>query len=117
MLNDDINLNLAIFAFPFTSLDMLFNDCFEEYYIKGSVGIEDKVVVREKLVKYLKNKYYLSSYDEAYLFLDKWYLYPRRDKICLNEMVRLYISIGKMKMMPKFWEVSQRVIRFICFIV
>ena len=56
MLNDDINLNLAVFAFPFVNIDILFNDCFEKYYIKGSVEIEDKAVIREKLVKYLKNK-------------------------------------------------------------
>ena len=83
MLNDDINLNLAIFAFPFVNLDILF----------GSVEIEDKAVVREKLVKYLKNKYYLSSYDEAYLFLDKWYLYPRRDKKWEGGELRIFKMI------------------------
>ena len=89
MLNDDINLNLAIFAFPFVNVEILFDDCFEEFYNKDSVEIKDKAVVREKLVKYLKNKYYLSSYDKAYLFLDKWYLYPRRDKKCYNGEPRI----------------------------
>ena len=118
MLNDDINLNLAVFAFPFVNIDILFNDCFEKYYIKGSVEIEDKAVIREKLVKYLKNKYYLSSYDEAYLFLDKWYLYPRMD----NERKRIkqhifdmiwkhlkcfetsFISQRDGKIVYKYWE-------------
>ena len=79
MLNDDINLTLAVFAYPLVNLDFLFKDDFEEYYLKSNANLQDREVIREKLIKYLKNKYYLSSYDEAHLLLDKWYLYPRKN--------------------------------------
>jgi|GEM_PF-957659 len=79
MLNDDINLTLAVFAYPLVHLSFLFTDDFEEYYKNSSAKLKDRTAIREKLIKYLKNKYYLSSYDEAHLLLDKWYLYPKMD--------------------------------------
>ncbi len=78
MLNDDINIFLGTFAYPFVSLDFLHDDIIQNYYTE-EIKVNKKEI-REKFIKYMTKKYNVYTYDEIYLYIEKWYLYPRYDE-------------------------------------
>lgn len=105
MINDDINHYLGVFSYPFVSLEFLHEDILDiclqksndvlcEYNsdtnLKESIfSVEGKSKLREQTINYIRNKYNVYSYDEIYLLLDKWYLYPKLD---FNNKIKKYNS-------------------------
>lgn len=118
MLNDDINLFLGVFSYPFVHIDFLHSDILQKYYAKTTPKIKDKEELRENILLFLKNKYTLFSYDEVYLYLDKWYLYPKYDReeglqkrnsfdqiwSHLHHFSKSFISQRDGKIIYKYWE-------------
>ncbi len=120
MLNDDINIFLGMFSYPFTHVDFLFKDSLQNYYnkINSSVNYkEDKEELRKKFCDFIRNKYNIYTYDEIYLYLDKWYLYPRYENNILKKydsfdiifehlesFAKSFISQRDGKIIYKYWE-------------
>ncbi len=80
MLNEDINIFLGMFSYPYVSVDFLFKDILQTYYDKQNPSLQDKQTIRKAFRNYINGKYNIYNYDEIYLYLDKWYLYPHYDK-------------------------------------
>lgn len=74
MLNDDINLFLGVFSYPFCHVDFLKNDILDTFYSSGSSSKKETDRLRQMFLGHLKNKYYVSSYDEVFQYLQNWYL-------------------------------------------
>lgn len=114
MLNDDINRFLGVFSFPFSNLDFIKEDYLDDYYQKTTPKIKDKAKLRDELIKYINKNYTIYTYDQIYLYLDKWYLYPK-DKCTykssfdaifdrFKEFSKCFISQRNGKIVYKYWE-------------
>lgn len=127
-MNDAINRCLAVLSYPFVSIDFLEHDFLQEYLDRKQQDfagkrepndIRDKRVLRKNVVEYVRKNYSVFSYDEIYLYLDKWYLYPRygkdnqikRDKESfyliferLKELSRSLVSQRDGQIIYKYWE-------------
>lgn len=93
-MNEAINRCLAVLSYPFASLDFLERDFLQEYLDNQTNSEEDesndiklKNSFRRNLVEYVRKNYSVFSYDEIYLYLDKWYLYPQYDE---NRQIKKY---------------------------
>jgi len=115
MLNDDINRFLGVLSYPFVSLDCLHHDLLQEYLQKERPTIKDKKQIRNKVVQHIHKCYSIYSYDELYLYLDKWYLYPKTERLSpqstfgvvfghLENLSQSLISQRDGKIVYKYWE-------------
>lgn len=115
MINDDINLFLGVFSYPL-NIDFLKRDLLQEYYRKESSArtVMDKAALRQDLAEFMR-KYHYFSYDEIYLYLDKWYLHysneneNSRDSFeviweHLSRFSKSFISQRDGKIVYKYWE-------------
>lgn len=115
-MNDTINRYLAILCYPFASLDFFLRDYFEEIIRAEGKGekkrLEEKL--KQDLIKNLQRDFYVYSYDEIYMYLEKFYLYPLRVKRdpkayrlygnCFYNMVGSMLSQRDGKMVFKYWK-------------
>lgn len=120
-MNDTINRYLAIFLYPFVSLNCFWHDPFEEFVseintksltVKKRCQAECKI--QEDIVNYMRVNYTIYSYDELYLYLEKCYLYDFRIKKhrtaselyfkCFQKISRSMISQRDGKIVFKYWE-------------
>lgn len=117
-MNDAINRCLAVLSYPFVSIDFLEHDFLQEYLDRKQPDfagkrepndIRDKRVLRKNVVEYVRKNYSVFSYDEIYLYLDKWYLYPRygKDNQIKREKESFYLIFERLKELSKSL-VSQR---------
>lgn len=129
MLNDDINRFLGIFSFPLSSLDFVENDLLYQYCYalydtdnkEQCSELEDyKIQFRHQTVQYVRCRYSIYSYDEVYLYLDKWYLYNTKERFqslkkdcaysyeifmdLLKKLSKSLISQRDGKIIYKYWE-------------
>lgn len=118
VLNDDINRYLGTISYPFTSIDFLFEDMLQQYYDIEYPAVKDKTHIRESLINYMTSRYSIYSYDEIYLYLDKWYFYPEYDgkeKLIkknsfdeiwkhLEDFSKCFISQRDGKIIYKYWK-------------
>lgn len=91
MIYYDINCFLSILTYPISEPEMIFDNPLEKFYEKHSQMIEQQMClgnwkpifekreklrgqVREQVLKLLKNKSNIYSYDKVYQYLEKWYL-------------------------------------------
>ncbi len=108
MLNDDINIFLGTFSYPFVSIDFLFNDYLQNYCDLKKYSLNDKIILRKKLCDFINKRYSIYNYDEIYLYLDKWYLYPRYDSDVFNKKFNSFDIIFKHLMDFTTSFISQR---------
>lgn len=130
MLNDDINRFLGVFSYPFSTPEFIYKDPLKDYYLEYNRKcsspsenplVKDKKNLRIGLINYINRLYKVYSYDEIYLYLDKWYLYPqkpkakestkRNDKQVFNVifhnlklLCQSFISQRDGKFVYKYWE-------------
>lgn len=115
-MNDTMNRYLSILCYPFASMDFFLQDYFEEM-IRAEGDAERKYLeekLKQDLIKSIQRISYVYSYDEIYMYLEKFYLYPFRTNRysqayrlygnCFHSMMRSMISQRDGKIVFKYWE-------------
>ncbi len=115
-MNDTINRYLLILCYPFASMDFFLQDYFEE--MARAEGKEERKYLEEKLkqdlIRNIQRNGSVYSYDEIYLYLEKFYLYPFRANRypeayrlygnCFYNMMRSMISQRDGQIVFKYWK-------------
>lgn len=117
-MNDTINRYLAILCYPFASLDFFLEDYFEQFIQageNGKKGVEQRL--QEAMIQHIQENSSVYSYDEAYMYLEKCYLYDLRTRRyrkaskmyleCLCKIARSMISQRDGMIAFKYWENGQ----------
>lgn len=115
-MNDTINRYLAILCYPFSSLDFFKHDYFETIIqSKPGKGQEEEIQeLKRTLINYMQGSYYIYSYDEIYMYLEKCYLYELRNHKyacaselyleCFQKIMHTMLSQRDGKIVFKYWK-------------
>ncbi len=119
---DTINRYLSILCYPFASVDFFLEDyfaeilCEEEQDCKKGRERRKKLErsLKEALIRNIQRNGYLYSYDEVYMYLEKFYLHSIRSKKfecsatlymeCMENIMHSMISQRDGKVIFKYWE-------------
>lgn len=117
MINDSINRFLGVLCYPFVSMDIFQQDLISKYIgevKRGDVqqAKQSRSCLKAQLVEYIRQNYNIYSYDEIYLYLEKYFLcsaakYDDGQQLYLHIMQKMastLISHRDGRIVFKYWK-------------